>query len=320
MRAVAVLAFALLAAAVVGGQLRSVREPPGTALDAPCPSPSAPASISPDARWYADANGITLEEAARRLELQPAIGELNAALESREASTFAGLWIEHTPRYRVVASFTHDGESALARHVAGCQLRKLVEVRGAQFTLTRLQEDIASLSSKLQGLPFTASVNVQVNRIDVQVGSREEVDAFLRARGVQIPQTARLVYMSQGASLDCSDEGGRPYGVFFPRHCSQPWQPMMSALIEGMLTVRDGCVLVASDLAVWPPGWMLATAGDRLEVRDASGARVGAVGEKVRLGGGQLSDPKHIADVIGREPPPECRGLNAWSVGSAVRP
>ncbi len=318
---IAVLAVVLLAAAVIGAQVRALREPAGAALDAPHASPSAPASVSPETRWYAEANGVSLAEAARRLELQPAIGQLNAALESQEASTFAGLWIEHAPRYRVVAGFTRDGESTIARYVAaGSPLAKIVEVSRAQFTLTRLQEDIDSVTSKLQGLPFTASVNMRENRIDVQVGGREEVDAFLRARAIQLPQTARLVYMAQGASLDCGDESGRAVGVFFPRHCTQPWQPMMAALIEGALTLRDGCLLVGNDLAIWPPGWTVVTAADRLEVRDANGAHAGAVGERARYGGGQLSDPKQIANVIGREPPSECRGLKAWVVGSIVRP
>lgn len=320
LRAVFVLTFVLFAAAALGGQLRALREPVGTALDAPGPSPSVTISIPPEARWYAEANGVTLEEAARRFALEPAIGQLNATLEAREGPTFAGLWIEHTPMYRVIASFTRDGEAALARYIAGSDLAPVVEVRPAQFTLTRLQADIATLSAKLQGLPFTASVNVRENRVDVEVGDREEVDKFMRARGVQLPPTARLVHMSQGPSLDCSDESGRAYGVFFPRHCTQPWQPMMQALIEGELTIRDGCLIVGNDLAIWPPGWTLGMGADRLEVRDADGARVGALGDSVRFGGGQLSDPKHAADVIGREPPPECRGLTAWVVGSAARP
>ena len=68
-----------------------------------------------DAQSYADEWGTTLEEAVSRLELQQAIGELQAALEENESGTFGGLWIQHGPEFRVVIRSTdgHVGDPAI---------------------------------------------------------------------------------------------------------------------------------------------------------------------------------------------------------------
>jgi hypothetical protein len=76
---------------------------------------------------YARAYCVSVQEAERRMAIQlrdavgpktepgrpPApppdsIGEINAALQQKEATTFAGLWIQHRPEYRVVVAFTRN--------------------------------------------------------------------------------------------------------------------------------------------------------------------------------------------------------------------
>ncbi len=53
---------------------------------------------SKDTEWYANRYGVTLDDAARRLELGPEISKLQFKLRLHESQSFAGLWIEHTPR------------------------------------------------------------------------------------------------------------------------------------------------------------------------------------------------------------------------------
>ncbi len=68
---------------------------------------------------YAKDQDVPLEEAVRRLQLQESVGKLGAELEANERDTFAGLWIEHEPEYRVVAAFTRDGEETIRPYVEG---------------------------------------------------------------------------------------------------------------------------------------------------------------------------------------------------------
>jgi hypothetical protein len=84
---------------------------------------------------YARAYCVSVQEAERRMEIQnrgaigpktepgpppppPSddIGSLNGRLQQEEAATFAGLWIQHRPDYRVVVAFTRDAAATLARY------------------------------------------------------------------------------------------------------------------------------------------------------------------------------------------------------------
>lgn len=325
---VAALVVLLLAALAAGVALRSAHEPVGSALASPVPTPSAtatPAVNSLAATWYARDYGVPLEEAFRRLALQDDIGRLGASLETAEASTFAGLWIEHTPRFRVIARFTRGGAKTLSRYVVATPLASLIEARTATYTLARLREDIAAIAANLSYAPFTAGINVQENRIDVQVDSREELEAFTRSRGFQLPPTAYLVVMGPSGPIDCEGDPGAQHGVFFPRHCTRPWQPVPAGAIEGLLVLREGCVWIEPAhgreiyLALWPPGWVAAKAAAMLEIRDAAGARMGAIGERIAAGGGERSDEHDIAQLIRRDPPPACRGHRAWLVTGLLR-
>lgn len=325
-RAVLLLCAVVVVGALVGTQLSSIRELPGAALADPSPPvPSSPeaGAPGPDAAWYAQAHNVSLAEAARRLGQQPDIGQLNATLEVVEASTFAGLWIEHAPRYRVVARFTRDWDRTLARHISGTSLDPIVEGRPADHTLVELWEHIDLVSAALSGLSFSASVNVRENRVDVEVDSREELDSYLRAHGLQLPPSAHVVVMGPSRSLDCGDEAGEPHGIFFPRHCTKPWEAVPQALMEAPVILRDGCLWLAPSgspeihLATWPPGWVPLPIAGAIELRDADGVKQGAVGDMIRVGGGELADHRHIADRIGREPPTACRGHRAWFVSGA---
>ena len=88
----------------------SIQESTGTSAPTPTPdgtdvSQSPSPHIDPasrEAEGYAAHHGVSLEEAQNRFTLQRLAGELNAVLSDREGRTFAGLWIEHTPQFRVV--------------------------------------------------------------------------------------------------------------------------------------------------------------------------------------------------------------------------
>lgn len=68
-----------------------------------------------DAGMMAVEMGISVDEAVKYLSLQENIGRLDAQLMKQEENSFAGLWIEYEPEYRVVVAFTEDGETTILR-------------------------------------------------------------------------------------------------------------------------------------------------------------------------------------------------------------
>ena len=67
------------------------------------------------AEAYGLANGISPSEASARLDDQKKAGKLRARLEAAEPDTFAGMYVEHTPKFRVVARFKGNARAALAK-------------------------------------------------------------------------------------------------------------------------------------------------------------------------------------------------------------
>jgi len=86
---------------------------------------------------YARAYCVPIEEAERRMAIQnreaigprtepgppprpprDSIGAINAVLQEKEADTFAGLWIQHRPDYRVVVAFTRNTAATLAKYTS----------------------------------------------------------------------------------------------------------------------------------------------------------------------------------------------------------
>lgn len=146
-------------------------------------------ALDRDARQYAADNGVSVPEARRRLELQGPIGELGAALERGERETFAGLWVEHRPTYRVVATFTRDGERTIRPYIAGGPLADIVEVRTARFTLAELEAAHAATLRLVPplGVPVSVRLDLPGNRVEIAADERARLDAALRDAGVRLP-------------------------------------------------------------------------------------------------------------------------------------
>lgn len=141
---------------------------------------------------------------------------------------------------------------------------------------------------------------------------------------VLLVPAAVLLGACRGDLQTSSDPGAR-YGIFFPRHSLRPPDPHPTGGLKGLVTLKGGCIWIEPDhklwmfLALWPPDSLPRKADDVLEVVDASGQVVAAVGKPVGVAGGEIADPAIIARTIGGEPPPPCRGHKAWLVTGPLR-
>ena len=158
-----------------------------------------PEGVSPglaqDAQMYAEQFGVDLQEALTRLMLQEPIGHLNGDLLDNEADTFAGLWIQHEPDYRVIVVFTQDGQKTLRAYVEGTILEEIVEVRIAEATLKNLEKAQREANRVVAGLDFqvASGINVYENRVELYPADRAELEAALRENGLTLPAFVRIV-------------------------------------------------------------------------------------------------------------------------------
>lgn len=137
--------------------------------EAPTASEDVEASaddVRQDAVEYSATFGVSVDEARRRLELQPALGSLIHEMEGLAPTRFAGGWIEHEPEYRVVVRYTGEDVGLAQAFALARSAPVLVIVEtGARFSLSQLLDGLGRISKALDTeLPDIAS------EVDVHAG------------------------------------------------------------------------------------------------------------------------------------------------------
>ncbi|MEM9292110.1 MAG: hypothetical protein AAGD01_10555 [Acidobacteriota bacterium] len=170
-------------------------------------------ALQRDAAAYAELFGTDIAEAHRRLALQTKIGALDAALTEESAETFAGLWIDHEPEYRVVALFTNAAlaQEWISEEALG-ELASLITVRPAAITLKQLELHLEEAAARLQRADQQADlwINVRENQVEILTPNPAELTAALGAKRVALPQGTAIVEAEALAEPVADVRGGRP--------------------------------------------------------------------------------------------------------------
>lgn len=174
-----------------------------------------------EASSYAAQVGVSVDEALRRLQLQPSVGDLEAALAAEESEAFAGLYIDDKQQYRVVIRLTdRKAEERVRARVAGTALEPLIEFRPARFSLLELaakQQDVRG-KSKRAAVEYNSDINIIDNKVEVYVTEPETLKARLSANkdplsdGVEIQRVPRL------GQFEAAIHGGEPL-----YNCTSGW-------------------------------------------------------------------------------------------------
>jgi len=297
--------------------------------ETPAPTATPSEALRYDAQEYAKQFGISEDEALQRLGYQDGIGELQNALQTNEPDTFAGLWVEHEPDYRIVVLFTRSGSRTIRPYLAGHDFADHVELRRARYTWIELQAIHTQTLQELEKLDFGVScfLNVQENRIEIPVTDRAWFEGELRRVGAQIPKGAELVITKGGSTARDKDLLLTPPvpGIAFPRQ--KPVEGMRTSMLAQLigtlwLDAERGCLYIRSLyddrelLPIWPPEFTLQVDGDLVQVLDGQGEVAVDVEQEVYLGGGYVS----VTDEwILQQIPDACRG-EYFVVGNEVRP
>ncbi|HZE20617.1 MAG TPA: hypothetical protein VE082_01060, partial [Desulfobaccales bacterium] len=275
--------------------------PAGPASGAPQETlhPTPGAALQADAAQYASRYGISLDEALSRASLQDEIGQLNAALQQKEAATFAGLWIQNEPEYRVVVAFTRDGKRTIRPYLNGKSWADLVEFKTFPYSLKQLQaaQEQAGQMAQALGISITSYINVKTNRVTLVVGNPGLFLDEIRAAGQALPEPVDVVAIDpdhlsgtlRGSVETYPGPDGRT--IYFPMQ--PPTNVYLTALMEGTLVLdSNGCLRVetpggVSPLVLWHHDFELRVEGEQIDVLDGEGRVVGRVGEAIRMGGGE---------------------------------
>ena len=145
---------------------------------------------------YASDYEVSVKEASRRLELpENEIGTLRVKLADNEADTFAGLWIEHDPEFRVVVRFTRGGFTRVHPYIEGTPLENIVDAKPAKFALEDLVSAQYKASRKLdtQKIRHDSTIDVAKNRVELYVPKPAKLETTLRSNEVSLPNSAVVI-------------------------------------------------------------------------------------------------------------------------------
>jgi hypothetical protein len=248
-------------------------------------------------------------------DLQTAPGHLNVALQTEEPETYAGLWIEQEPVFRVIALFTRDGEMTLKPYIAGSVLDGRVEVRQAKVTLAELisTEHNIYLMIRETGLPFSTAVDVKENQVTVYITDQALWESTLQEKGLTLPGFVESQVIYEPLHGEPGFSVTSVPGLFFPQLRAQS-AVFMTALLEGQLILKDGCLRMVtsyspnSNLIIWQPDYFPTLDGEQIEILNRAGQVVARVGEQVAMGGGGIQLSDYYTRQLRESIPANCEG------------
>jgi hypothetical protein len=134
-------------------------------------------SSDPIAVTYAQMHRVSLAEAKKRLARVPDIARLDNQLQRELPGTFAGLYIEHEPSYRVVVKFTKDAKENLARYTSDPIFIAETAPHSLEF-LIGAQDELGEQFKKSK-TEFESGLDLSSSAIDVYVRDPTSVSASL---------------------------------------------------------------------------------------------------------------------------------------------
>lgn len=260
--------------------------------------------------WYTREECVSLAEAKRRMEVPQrdqnnpdSIAGVQAALEQNESATFAGLWIQHQPTYRVIVAFAQGGVATLAKYTRD-PVFVAVDRGGPNLAeLKATRERVARELHRLGARPSVSSVDVKHGRVEIGVvGDLAAFNAAVARGEVQVPPFVDL-------------QLPRPFPNAAPR-LPTDWQKTVRAfpranyrgdgrepdnLRIGTVVLEKGCLRLLGErknrVIVWPNEATLdLTQAGNVRVLNRSSGKMIEVGKRIDLGGnsGELVEDQEV--------------------------
>lgn len=133
-------------------------------------------NINPSTYSYSRAYGVTEREAAQRQSATVMAGQLERQLQTLHPDTFAGLYIEHMPDFRVVVKFTSTPAHTLQGFTTDLRYKAEIAPQSLEMMLAVQDEGDAQLRSA--GIEFLSGIDIKRSMVTFHV---KNVDSAARA-------------------------------------------------------------------------------------------------------------------------------------------
>lgn len=311
------LSFALLFACT---PTQVAPEPTAVRSDTDARLSSDEVGLAEDMALVATQTGIEIADLEQQAANAHATTELAMKLEAHEADTFAGLWIEWEPTYRIVVAFTEDGEATITKYVAeDSELTAVLDIRPATYSYAQLQADQHRLGRQLARMPFdtTTGINLPDNYVELTVPAASVWQEYIEQNEVDLPVSVVVSFAFEEV-IHLPPAKRTPVPDIFMAQKRFPSLVSMEALLSENLLVEDGCLFAEMAngrlLIIWEPGYF-AHLGEngRLQILNEAGDVVAEEGLPLYMGGGEGQPPD--ANILVAPIPEACRSSHVWYMG-----
>jgi streptogrisin C len=202
---------------------------------------------------YAAATGVSHDIARTRLELHASAGSLDERLLATQSRTYAGLWIQHAPDFRIIVQYT-ESDPDLSQYAGELGLGELTDMRLVSRSLADLEEDLLIASPIAGALMMDVMIDVMANQLVARVSSATDLERLNAAKFPPSTLVDRRVHVSRltanmfaglgvsgctsGFTVRHTLSGVTQYGVTTAGHCSdtQSYLGVNLPYKEGKLT------------------------------------------------------------------------------------
>jgi hypothetical protein len=294
--------------------------------------------VDSDAAMYARSVGVSLTEAKRRMAIQArddvrprsepgprpppppdSVGRISALLEGKESATFAGMWWQHEPEYRMVVAFTRDAAATLAKYTRDPIYKAVTRPGPTQAELRATQERLFRDLGRYGVQVVSASADIRDATVEIEVVSDLAPARAAAARGeLQIPAYVRFREPPPipRAAPPLPPAAQNPVKGF-PRSTFRSGGPQLAILRVGKAVLEDGCLRLVgapgrrNRVIVWPNEAALDLVSEpgAIRVFDRMSGQSMRIGETMVLGGNSadLEGEKDVQDASPACPGPYTR-------------
>jgi hypothetical protein len=276
--------------------------------------------------WYSRENCVSIAESKRRMDFQnrdairaetepggppsppkDSIGSISQAVEKHEAATFAGLWIEHQPTYRVVVAFTRDAAATLRKYTSDPLFVPVDRPGPTQKELRANQDRLFKELERFGARPYMAGADIMRARVEFGVlGDLGPFRAAVARGEIDLPS---YVVINEPAPLKIAAPSlpadWRNTVAAFPRARYRSSGIELAILRTGTVVLEGGCLRLKgerhSPVILWPNEAALDLVSEAGKVRvlnRISGETI-ELDKRVNLGGNsrELVDETDIIDA-----------------------
>lgn len=143
----------------------------GESIPKPSPENLRPAHGNAGADYLVKTFGISSADAAEQIQLQNEISDLSNKLASEDPDSFGGVWVEHSPTFKIIVAFADAKDRSALRDQVSPGLRRYLIIKNVPKGLKQARTDQEAILAALAPLrlPLQLGFDPRSQKFEIEV-------------------------------------------------------------------------------------------------------------------------------------------------------